>query len=201
VYAPFVGVITARNTDVGDLINAGAGSTNRELFHISDIHKIRVFVAVPEAVSRAAQVGTKETLTLDEYPGQTFEGTLVRTANAIDTSTRTLLTEVDVDNPDGRLLPGAYATVNLTVPGNQQSVTVPASTLLFRREGLNVAVVKDGHAQLAPVKIGRDYGATVEIVTGLSTGDAVIANPPDSLANGMAVHVAENTSAKAEPAK
>lgn len=188
VYAPFDGIITARNTDVGNLINAGAGTPSRELFHLSDLHKIRVFVSVPEANSRVAKPGSTATLTLDEYPGETFQGTLVRTANAIDPSTRTLLTEIDIDNPSGRLLPGAYAVVHFDLPKDAQSVTVPANTLVFRREGLTVAVVRDGKAQLVPVKIGRDYGAVVEVVAGLSAGDAIIVNPSDSLVSGTEVH-------------
>jgi RND family efflux transporter MFP subunit len=199
VYAPFDGIVTARSTDIGNLINAGAGTPSRELFHLSDIHKIRVFVSIPEANSRVAKPGTTATLTLDEYPGETFQGTLVRTANAIDPGTRTLLAEVDVDNPSGRLLPGAYAVVHFSLPKDAQSVTVPANTLVFRREGLTVAVVRDGHAELVPVKIGRDYGALVEVVAGLSPSDAIIANPSDSLVSGTAVHA--ETGEAASPAK
>ena len=191
IYAPFDGIITARNADVGNLINAGAGTPGRELFHLSDIKKIRVFVSVPEANAAAAKVGSTASLTLDEYPGETFQGTLVRTANAIDPSSRTLLAEVDVDNPTGHLLPGAYAMAHFSLPRNEESVTVPANSLIFRREGISVAVVKDGHARLAPIKIGRDYGASVEVVQGLATADQVIANPSDSLTDGMEVKVAE----------
>jgi RND family efflux transporter MFP subunit len=188
IYAPFDGVITARNADVGNLINAGAGTPARELFHLSDIRKIRVFVAVPETNSRIAQIGAPATLTLDEFPGETFNGTLVRTANAIDAATRTLTVEVDVDNPAGRLLPGAYAMVHFNLPNSAQSVAVPANTLLFRHEGLSVGVVLDGLVQIVPVKIGRDYGASVEVVSGLTPADAVIANPSDSLTSGTTVH-------------
>jgi RND family efflux transporter MFP subunit len=191
IYAPFDGVITARNVDIGVLINAGSTSTSgRELFHMTAIHTLRVFVAVPEVYSRAARPGSTATLTLDEFPGQSFKGTLVRSANAIDLASRTLLVEVDVDNPTGELLPGAYVFVHLKLPKQIASVTVPANTLLFRAEGLQVAVVRDGRAQLVPVTIGRDYGTTVEIAAGLQPTDQVIVAPSDSLTSGTRVRVA-----------
>ncbi len=182
IYAPFDGVITARNVDIGVLIDAGSTTTSgRELFHMTAIHTLRVFVAVPEVYSRAAVPGGTATLTLDEFPGRSFKGTLVRNANAIDLASRTLLVEVDVDNPRGELLPGAYVFVHLKLPKQIASVTIPANTLLFRSEGLQVAVVRDGRAQLVPVTIGRDYGTTVEIVAGLQPTDQVIVAPSDSL--------------------
>src|SRR3984893_10830682 len=205
VYAPFDGVITARNTDVGALITAGASpgtgsgaatmaapggnSTARELFHMAALHTIRVFVAVPEAYSRAAVNGATVTLTADANPGKTFRGTLVRNSSAIDPASRTLLVEVDVVNSDGQLLPGAYASVHLKVPGQARSVTVPANTLLFRTEGLRVGVVRKGQAQLIPIQIGRDYGARVGIVSGLAPVDQVILDPMDSLIRGTPVTV------------
>jgi RND family efflux transporter MFP subunit len=189
VYAPFDGVITARSTDVGYLINAGAGTPIQELFHMAAINKLRLFVAVPEVYSRAAQNGAKATLTLDEFPGEKFTGTLVRNSNAIDPASRTLNTEVDVENPTGRLLPGAYVAVHLKLPGVVRTVTIPANTLLFRAEGLRVGVVRNGQAVLAPISIGRDFGSTVEVVTGLNRSDLVILNPTDSLITGTPVHV------------
>jgi RND family efflux transporter MFP subunit len=190
VYAPFDGVITARNTDIGALIDAGAGAQSKELFHLAAIGTLRVFVAVPEVYSNAAQSGGKATLTLDEYPGRTFSGTIVRDTSSIDAASRTLLVEVDVDNPAGQILPGAYVSVHLKLPGRIRSVTIPANTLLFRREGLRVGVVRDGHAILTPVTIGRDYGSTVEIVSGLKAADPVILDPSDSLTTGAAVRLA-----------
>src|SRR6184192_3637517 len=191
IFAPFDGVITARNVDIGVLINAGSLTTSgRELFHMAAIHKLRVFVAVPEIYSRAARPGASATLTLDEFPGRSFHGTLVRNANAIDLASRTLNVEVDVDNPGGELLPGAYVFVHLTMPTQVQTLTVPANALLFRAEGLQAAVVRDGQAQLVPVKIGRDYGTTVEIVTGLQPTDQVIVAPSDSLTSGPPVRIA-----------
>ena len=190
VYAPFDGVITARNTDIGALIDAGAGGQSKELFHLAAIGTLRVFVAVPEVYSNAAQAGAKASLTLDEYPGRTFYGTLVRDSSTIDTASRTLLVEVDVANSAGQLLPGAYVSVHLKLPGKVRSVTVPADTLLFRSEGLRVGVVRAGNAVLTPVTIGRDYGSTVEIVSGLQPSDAVILDPADSLATGSPVRLA-----------
>jgi len=194
VYAPFDGVLTARNTDVGALIDAGANSAGKELFHLAAIDTLRVYVAVPEPYSSTAQPGTTASLTLDEFPGESFHGGLVRNANAIDLSSRTLLVEVDVDNPAGRLLPGAYASVHLSLPSAVQSVTAPANTLLFRKEGLRTAVVRNGHAQLVPVTIGRDYGEKVEILSGLQPADEVIVDPSDSLISGTVVRIADSKS-------
>ena len=195
IYAPFDGVITARNVDIGVLINAGSNTAGRELFHMTAIHTLRVFVAVPEVYSRAVRPGSTATLTLDEFPGRSFKGMLVRTANAIDLASRTLLVEVDVDNPRGELLPGAYVFVHLKLPEQVTSATIPANSLLFRAEGLRVAVVRDGRAQLVPVTIGRDYGTTVEIVAGLQPTDQVIVAPSDSLTSGTPVRI------KAAPAR
>jgi RND family efflux transporter MFP subunit len=191
ISAPFDGVVTARNVDIGVLIDAGANSQpGRELFHMAAIQTLRVFVAVPEVYSRAARPGSAATLTLEEFPGRAFEGRLVRTANAIDLASRTLLVEVDVDNPGGELLPGAYVFVHLKLPKQVASLTVPASTLLFRAEGLQVAVVRNGQAQLVPITIGRDYGDSVEIVAGLGPADQVVVSPSDSLTSGTRVRIA-----------
>jgi RND family efflux transporter MFP subunit len=193
VYAPFDGIITARNTDVGALINAGAATTpGKELFHLAAIHTIRVYVSVPEVYSRAGIPGAIATLTLDEFPGQVFRGTLARNANAIDPISRTLLVEVDVDNPAGQLLPGAYMSVHVKLPEQIRSVTIPANTLLFRAEGLRVGIVKNNRVALIPVKIGRDYGDTVEVLSGLQPADAIIVDPSDSLINGAEVQLRES---------
>jgi RND family efflux transporter MFP subunit len=195
VYAPFDGIITARNTDTGALIDAGVNASARELFHLSSIDKVRIFTAVPEVYTRSMHTGAAATVTLDEFAGVTFHGTLVRSANAIDPISRTLKVEVDVDNPDGRLLPGAYAFVHLTLPSSARtaSVTVPAEAVIFRKEGLRVAVVRNGLAQLVPIVIGRDYGTKVEVVSGLQTSDEVILDPSDSLTNGTAVRARPST--------
>jgi RND family efflux transporter MFP subunit len=191
VYAPFAGVITARNTDIGALINAGAGGVPQELFHMAAVNRLRVYVAVPEVDSLAAQNGARATLTLDEFPGETFQGTIVRNSDSIDPASRTLNVEVDVDNAQGRIRTGAYVFVHLKVPehSSAQSITIPANTLLFRSEGLRVGVVRNGRAELVPITIGRDYGATVEVVTGLQPTDQVIVNPSDSLTGGTPVQV------------
>jgi RND family efflux transporter MFP subunit len=189
VYAPFDGVITARNTDIGALIDAGSSAQGKELFHLAAIATVRVFVPVPEVYLNAAQTGAAATLTLGEYPGRVFLGRLVRNASAIDPASRTLLVEVDVNNSDGLLLPGAYVSVHLKLQAMTRSVTVPANTLLFRREGLRVGVVRDERVNLTPVTIGRDYGATVEIVSGLGARDSIILDPSDSLVNGATVRL------------
>jgi RND family efflux transporter MFP subunit len=189
IYAPFNGIITARNTDIGALIDAGASAQPKELFHMAAIRTLRVYVSVPEVYSRAARPGASATLTLDEFPGQTFHGTLVRNANSIDIASRTLLVEVDVDNPTGQLLPGAYVFVHLKLPDETRSVTIPSNTLIFRKEGLQVGLVRNGKAELVPVKISRDYGNSVEIVSGLQPTDAVIMDPSDSLVDGMPVRL------------
>jgi RND family efflux transporter MFP subunit len=195
VYAPFDGIVTARNTDIGRLISAGQNTTPQELFHLAAIGKIRVYVAVPEAYSSAIKVGGKAALTLDEYPGRSFEGTIARNSNAIDQSTRTLNVEVDVDNPNGELLPGAYVFVHFKIPDHVANLMIPSNTLLFRSEGLRVGVVRNGRVQLVPVKIGKDAGATVEIASGLTANDAVILDPSDSLASGQQVEIANRANA------
>jgi RND family efflux transporter MFP subunit len=193
VYAPFAGVITARNTDIGALINAGAGGVPQELFHMAAVNKLRVYVAVPEIDSQAAQNGAKAALTFDEYPGESFQGTIVRDSDSIDLASRTLNVEVDIENAQGRIKTGAYALVHLKLPqathATAQSLTVPANTLLFRSEGLRVGLVRDGRAELVPITIGRDFGSTVEVVAGLQPTDRVIVNPSDSLTSGNPVQV------------
>lgn len=191
IYAPFSGVISARNTDIGALIDSGSsGGTRTELFHIVQPDKLRVYVNVPEAYSQAAKPGMSADLTLDEFPGRHFQGTLVRTANAIDASTRTLLVEIEVNNPTGTLLAGAYAQVHFKLPTPATSFILPVNALIFRREGLRVAVVPDGHhVQLRPITMGRDFGTEVEVAAGLEPNDQVIVNPPDSIGSGEEVRV------------
>ena len=189
VKAPFDGVITARNTDVGMLINAGNGGPAQELFHIASISKLRVFVNVPQIYARSAAPGTPAELTLAEFPGRRFKGQLVRNAEAMDVGTRTLLSEVDLDNSTGELRPGAYAEVHLKFPASVPIVIVPVAAILFRSEGLRIGVARDGKAQLLPVVLGKDYGTEVEIVSGLSADDEVITNPADSLTSGLPVRV------------
>ncbi len=194
IYAPFDGVITARNTDIGSLVAAGENTAPQELFHLAALRKLRVYVSVPEADSQSVRTGAVETLTFDEFPGQLFRGVIVRNANAIDPASRTLNVEIDVDNPQGQILPGAYAFVHFKLlqkeHGQAESLVIPADSLLFRAEGLRVGVVRNGVAQVIPVTIGRDYGSKVEIVQGLLPNDDIILNPADSLVSGTAVRVA-----------
>ena len=189
VYAPFDGVITARNTDVGHLINSGAGSPATELFHISAISKLRVYVNVPQQYSGSTRPGLPATITLPEFPGRRFKGTLVRTSDSIDTASRTLLAEVDVDNPTRELLPGAYAEVHFQIPNATRALILPVSALIFRSQGMQASVVQNGHAVLKDITIGRDFGNEVEVVAGLNPDDLVIVNPPDSLVSGELVRV------------
>ncbi len=192
VHAPFDGVITARNIDVGALVDAGANSPGKELFHLSSTSTMRVYVSVPEAYSRAAKPGVTADLTLSEFPGRRFHGTIVRNSGSIDMNSRTLLVEVDVKNSTGELLPGSYVSVHFKLPYRVEAVTVPANVLLFRAQGLQVATVRDGRAQLVPVILGHDYGDTVEIVSGLKRTDRVIVNPSDSIASGEQVQVGQS---------
>ena len=192
VYAPFDGVITARNTDIGDLINSGSNSNVKtDLFHIAQPGVLRVYVNVPEDYSQQTRPGLTAELKLAEFPGRMFTGKLVRTAEAINYATRTLLVEVDVNNPSGQLLSGAYAEVHFKVPGQVTTYILPVDTLLFRKEGLNVAVVENGKAKLVPVAPGRDFGESIEIVSGLQGNESVITSPPDSIVTGEKVQVAQ----------
>ena len=191
IYAPFDGVITARNTDIGHLINSGAGGLATELFHIAATQTLRVFINVPQSDSQAAKPGLVADLTLPEFPGKTFKGKLVRTADSIDPATRTLLVEVDVDNSNGELLPGAYTEVHLKVPTGVPSLILPVTALIFRSQGLQVATVQGGNrAVLTNIALGRDMGTEVEVVSGLAADDSVIVSPPDSLITGETVRVA-----------
>jgi RND family efflux transporter MFP subunit len=194
IYAPFDGVVTARNTDIGDLINSGsAGGVKTDLFHIAQPGKLRVYVNVPEQYSQGIKVGMTADLSLAEFPGRRFVGKLVRTADAITVTTRTLLIEIDVDNPAGTLLTGSYAEVHLAVPTQASAFLLPANTLLFRSEGLRVGIVQDGKVVLTAVTPGHDFGDQIEIVSGLKPDDQVILNPPDSLVTGQHVQIVQAT--------
>jgi RND family efflux transporter MFP subunit len=197
VTAPFTGVITERRTDIGDLINAGNSGTGAELFRLSRIDIMRVFVSVPEAYSQQIANGMHVSLQLTELPNQSFEGTVARTDHAISLATRTLMVEVDVPNPAGKLMPGAYAQVHFKLAAPKRPLLVPSGAILFQAAGPQVAVVTANNTvQLRKVVIGRDFGNTVEITDGISTEDAVISSPPDYLVNGMAVSVQAQTDAQ-----
>lgn len=191
VYAPFSGVLTRRNVDPGVLINSGAGLSGKELFDIARVDPLRVYVSVPQAYAPNMKVGMKANVTLQEFPGQKFMGTVARTADAIDPATRTLNTEVDVPNKDGKLLPGSFGQVHFATGTSVPRITIPVNAMLFRAEGPRVAVVdKDNTVHLHPISIGRDFGATLEILGGLEVSDRIIINPSDSLEEGQKVHVA-----------
>jgi RND family efflux transporter MFP subunit len=192
IYAPFSGVLTQRNIDIGTLINAGNGGTSQQLFYLAQTDPIRVYVNVPEPYAPSIHAGIGAYLELTQYPGEKFRGKVVRTSNSIDHSTRTLLTEVDVPNPSGLLLPGGYAQVHLEVTVKGDRLQVPVNSLLFRSEGLRAVVVDSNHkARLQTLTIGRDYGVTLEVMNGLKVDDWIVLNPPDSLNDGQEVHVKE----------
>ncbi|HJZ72883.1 MAG TPA: efflux RND transporter periplasmic adaptor subunit [Vicinamibacterales bacterium] len=196
IEAPFAGVITARNVDIGALIDSGGNA--KELFHVAAVDKLRVFVNVPQVYSRAAIAGLSADLTLKEFPGRRFTGTLARTSNAIDVASRTLLTEIDVDNPRNELLPGSYAEVHIKLPSAAATLELPVDALIFKGDGLQVATV-DAQNRIALVTVtsGRDFGETVEILSGLDGTERVVSNPPDSLSPGQTVRVAAAASATA----
>src|ERR1017187_2106161 len=194
IYAPFDGVITARNTDIGDLINSGNSSNVKtDLFQIAQPGTLRVYVNVPEEYSQGIKAGMTADLSLAEFPGRKFQGKLVRTADAINATTRTLLIEIEVANPAGTLLTGSYAEVHLAVPTQASTFLLPVNTLLFRSEGLRVGIVKDGKVALTAVTPGHDFGNEIEIVAGLRPNDQVIVNPPDSIVSGQQVQIVQAT--------
>ena len=203
VVAPFDGIITARNTDIGALINAGE-SAGSELFRLADTHKLRIYVQVPEPYAAAAKPGLEAELKFSEQAGKDYAATTVRTANALDPVLRTLQVELELDNAQRELFPGAYAEVHFKLAGNASSVRLPANTVLFRAPGPQVATVDAQHRiQLKSIVQGRDFGGTIEVLSGLSADDAVVVNPPDSIIDGVTVRVAAPPSIQApkSPAK
>jgi membrane fusion protein, multidrug efflux system len=190
IYAPFSGVLTRRNTDIGQLVAAGSAGAGKELFDIAQVDPLRVYVSVPQVYAPSIKAGMKTTINLEQYPGQKFEGKVVRSADAIDPATRTLLTEVQLQNKEGKLLPGSYGQVHFAVPVQHARMTVPINALLFRAEGPRAAVVgPDNKVHLKAVQIGRDFGTTVEIVSGLEQDDQIVINPADSLEDNQPVKV------------
>jgi RND family efflux transporter MFP subunit len=189
IVAPYAGVVTRRNVDVGDLVDAGNGGAARALFNMAQTDPLRVYVYVPQSYAAMVQVGETVTVAQGEQPGVAYRGTIRRTAGAIDTATRTLQVEVNLPNREGKLLPGAYVQVVLPV-GNSDKLLAPSNSLVFRAEGTQVALVTpDSRVHLQPVTVGRDFGQTIELLTGIQTGDRLILNPADSLAEGDEVTV------------
>jgi RND family efflux transporter MFP subunit len=198
IYAPFDGVVTARNVDTGQLINAGAAN---ELFHLQSLGTLRVYTNVPEMYTAAIKRGQKVPLSFSQLPGKTIEGTIVRNSDAIDPANRTLLVEIDVDNRKGELMPGSLAQVHLKTQVVGQTFIIPAPALIFRSQGIRVGTVVDGNiAHLVPVTIGQDNGATVEIIAGISATDRVIQDPPDSIIEGEKLNVLSPNAENARPA-
>ena len=197
VVAPFDGVITARNTDIGDLIAAGAGSAGamapRELFHMAAMERLRIFVSVPEIYADYVKNGDKVSITRDSNPNEPITGTIIRNSSAIDQTSRTLNIEVDIDNARGQVLPGSYVFVHISLPPGRHALTIPSNALLFRAQGPQVGVVRDGRVQLTSVTIGHDYGSTLEVTSGLTPEDSIILDPSDSLASGQQVEVSGNS--------
>jgi RND family efflux transporter MFP subunit len=192
VYAPFDGVITARNVDIGALIDAGANAPGKELFDIAATKRLRVYINVPQQYSRDVKSGGAADLTQAEFPGRRFPGRVVRSSGSIDPVSRTLLTEVDVDNATGELLPGAFLSVHLKLKSETAAVVIPVNTLIFRSDGMQVAVVRNNKAELVRITIGRDYGTEVEVLSGVTAADAIIETPPDSLTSGTEVRAVES---------
>lgn len=193
IYAPFDGVITVRNTDIGALITSGSsGGPSTELFQIAQPDKLRVYVNVPEAYARGAQPGLTASLTFASFPGRRFQGKLVRTAEAVDPVTRTLLVEIAVPNPTGTLYSGSYAEVHLSIPNTDATYIVPTNSLLFRKEGLRLVTVKNNKAALLPITPGRDFGDRMEVVAGLNANEQIVVNPPDSIVDGESVRVVQD---------
>ncbi len=191
ITAPFAGTITARNIDAGDLISAGSG---KELFHLAQTRKLRIFVQVPQALARSIRNGQVAEVTIPEIPGKAFTAKVIRTAGTMASDSRTLLVELELDNPKGEIMAGGYAQARFTGTKMDAALTVPANAVLFRAEGPQVGVVRpDGKVELRSVKLGRDFGQTIEILAGVAMEDKVIVNPSDSLANGAAVSIAQST--------
>jgi len=191
VLAPFDGVVTARETDIGDLINAGSAGNARELFRVSDTHKVRIYVKVPQRLAGNIHRGLTAELHLPQYPGRVFAAKTTTTARAINTSSRTLLVELQAENPDALLQPGTYVEAQLSIPGDPNTMLIPASSILFRQHGLEVAVVgDDDKVVLKKISMGRNLGVQVEVTDGLTPTDRVVDSPPDSLGSGDVVRIA-----------
>jgi RND family efflux transporter MFP subunit len=194
VVAPFDGVVTRRNIDVGDLVNAGNGGTGQALFSVAQIDPLRLYVYVPQVYAHQVKIGDAVSVNLAERVGQEYQGTVARTARAIDTATRTMQVEIRIPNPNGALIAGSYVQVTMPIHVDAKSLVIPTNVLLFRPQGTLVALVDDrGRVQMKPVKLGTDFGTSVEVLSGLNASDRVVLNPADSLADGDVVTLAART--------
>jgi RND family efflux transporter MFP subunit len=200
VLAPFDGVVTQRNTDVGALINAGQ-STGNALFRVADLHRLRIYVSVPQLYASAIHQGLNAGLVFAEHPGKRYEGVVANTSRALDANSRTLQVELQIDNSQGELLPGSYAQVYFNLAGVDDSLRIPVNTVLFRTDGLRVAILDDQHrVHLQLITQGRDFGTEIEVLSGVTANDVLVANPPDSIADGAQVRLAPPQPAAAKPA-
>jgi RND family efflux transporter MFP subunit len=191
IYAPFSGIITARNVDIGDLISAGSSGTAKELFHLAAVGQIRVYIQVPQLNARSAMPGTPVELALPEMPGQLIAAHVARTSNAMDPASRTLRVEIDVDNAKEQLVPGEYVQVHIKLASPSNTLIVPVNGVLFRSEGISAVVVHGDHVELQPITIGRDFGDELEVTSGLSQNERIVINPPDSIVSGQKIQLAQ----------
>jgi RND family efflux transporter MFP subunit len=188
--APFAGVVSLRNADIGDLVGPGA-SAQQPLFAVADVRRIRLYVSVPQAYSAAMRPGLRATLTVPDYPGRTFEAELIGTSGVINPQTGTLQVQLVADNPGGLLKPGGYAQVRIAAPSSAATIAIPSSALVFRAQGIRVATIgQDNRVRMLPIKLGRDLGGTVEVTSGLGANQRIVDSPPDSIADGELVRVA-----------
>lgn len=200
VLAPFEGVVTQRNTDIGALINAGQ-STGNALFRVADLHRLRIYVSVPQPYASAIREGLTAVLVFADHPGKRYAAAVANTARALDANSRTLQVELQIDNAQGELLPGSYAQVHFTLSGSDNTLRIPVNTVLFRTDGLKVAVLDaEQRVHLTSITQGRDFGTEIEVLTGLTANDVLVANPPDSISDGAQVRIAPPTAA-APPAR
>ena len=200
VVAPFDGVVTARETDIGALINAGSAGNARELFSVADTHKVRIYVKVPQRLAGNIHRGLSAELRLPQYPGKVFAAKATTTSRSVNTSSRTLLVELQAENPDGLLQPGTYVEAQLNLPSDPNTFLIPASAILFRQHGLEVAVVgHDDKIALKKITLGRNLGVQVEVVGGLMLSDRVVDSPPDSLESGDAVRISRDAASAKPP--
>ncbi|MES2524264.1 MAG: efflux RND transporter periplasmic adaptor subunit [Gemmatimonadota bacterium] len=197
IIAPFSGVVTARNVDMGALVAPGVGTNTRPLFSLAQMDRMRVVTSVPQSIAASVREGQEAEILVQELGNAAFKGRVTRTSRSLDLTTRTLLTEIQLDNANGRLMPGMFAQVRLTLPRVSRTLLIPSNTLMTRAEGPQVAVVRDGRVRILPVTLGRDYGAQIEVLTGVTPDDRLVVNPGDDMVEGVAVRV--GTTPKASP--
>jgi RND family efflux transporter MFP subunit len=200
VLAPFDGIVTQRNTDIGALINAGQSAGNA-LFRVADVHRLRIYVSVPQPYASSIHTGLTADLEFADHPGRRYQAVVANSAQALDANSRTLQVELQIDNAKGELLPGSYAQVYFTLTGADDTLRIPVNTVLFRTDGLRVAVLDEQHrVHLQSITQGRDFGTEIEVLSGLTANDVLVANPPDSISDGVQVRLAPPTPSAGPPA-